>query len=101
MRGYQFTREPYYPVLCGTEESIGGREYKTLVLIWPDWNSPVALNCLKKFKGDTLIYVGEVRGCTADDKFQNKVDSEWEHFETVAIPSWQGLHDDMHVFKRK
>ncbi len=50
---------------------------------------------LDDFKGDTVIFVGEIDGCTA------WIDSdEWREVERFAIPCWAIVRDLVVVYKR-
>jgi hypothetical protein len=61
----------------------------------------MASRCLANYAGRTVIFVGELGGCTGDDTFYETVDRDWEIEKVVAIPQWIGLHDRMFVLKRK
>ncbi len=102
MRGYHFDQEPWHPVLPGTPESLRRKNYQTLLLIWPDYGSRMALDSLRCFSGSVVVSVGEGSGgCTGDDKFHDKLDLDWLEVFRVPIPRWQGLHDDMTVHVRR
>ncbi len=63
--------------------------YHTLLLIWPpnpgDKNEDMALNSLKAFTGEQLVYIGEWRdGCTATDGFFDELGEAWQG---VAAPA--------------
>ena len=90
-------------ILEGDEDELTETPSDTnLFLCWPPYDEPIAYNCLKKFKGKYLIYVGENRGgCTATDDFFDELESNWEKIETVCIPRWAGIHDTLKVYKRK
>lgn len=101
MTGYHFDRDPWYPVMAGTEDSIARKTYATLLLIWPDLHSPMASRCLQKFRGDVLAYVGEVEGCTGDRAFHEALGKAWKLTEEVWIPQWFGIHDSLRIYIRK
>jgi hypothetical protein len=101
MTGYGFDREPWYPVMAGTEDSIARKPYRTLLLIWPDLHSPMASRCLQKFRGDVLAYVGEVEGCTGDAAFHKELGRSWTLTEEVWIPQWFAIHDSLMIYTRK
>jgi hypothetical protein len=99
--GYHFDREPWHPVKGGTPESIGRKEYQTLLLIWPDYCSPMALQCLMKFTGSTVVYVGEGDGgCTGDNAFHEALEKEWTALGYIEHPQWSGLNDYMTIYRR-
>lgn len=91
-----------------TEPTVGSYEHldeypnHTLFMCWPNYNTDFAKDSLQAYKGDTFIYVGEGRGgCTGNDAFHELIEAEWEIAEEVCIPQWPGIHDMLHVFKRK
>ena len=62
----------------------------------------MAANILKQFNGDRFVYIGESRGgCTADNTFFEILNSNWTFVESVDIPQWDGIHDEMNMWKRK
>lgn len=94
--------EPFVNVRQGSFEVLkDGFKAATLLLIWPDYSSSFADDCLTAYRGDTVIYVGEgVHGCTGDDTFHARLEFDWHEIQSVAIPQWWGIHDYLRVFKR-
>ncbi|AAM88757.1 hypothetical protein PhiCh1p84 [Natrialba phage PhiCh1] len=83
---------------CAREIFVDGY---TLFLCWPPYGNEMAADAVEAFEGDTLIYVGEGRGgCTGDDRFHRLLHQEWELVETVAIPTYLGIHDRLEVWSR-
>lgn len=76
---------------------------KTLFICWPPFDSLFASDCLKHYKGNNLIYVGEWDGgCTGDRLFFELLSEEWEEVENdVCIPRYEGLHDYFYHFRRR
>lgn len=73
-----------------------------LFLCWPVYDDRMAADCLSRFKGDVVIYVGEGHGgCTGDDRFHEMLSAQFECIEQVDIPKWEGIHDWLTVWKRK
>ena len=99
---YAFKHTPlHYEVKQGTEDVLADSSARTLLLIWPCYNSPFASNCLKRFAGEYLAFVGEGRwGCTADDDFFEELADHWEEVRGVDIPNWDGIHDDLRIYRR-
>ena len=53
--------------------------HNVLMMMWPPHKSSLAVDSLKKFKGDKLIYSGHHKGgATANDDFFDELDSHWE-----------------------
>lgn len=79
-------------------------DHSVLMLNWPPYNDPMAAQALKAFRGNKLIYVGEGwGGCTGDDCFHNIIEKEWQLVEEreIDIPQWYGIHDWLHLYRRK
>ena len=73
-----------------------------LFLCWPPYDDPMASNCLKAYKGNTLIFIGESKGgCTANYEFFRMLVDEWEQIEDIYIPHWPTIYDSMSVYHRK
>ena len=76
---------------------------RNVFMAWPPYNSPMAFEVAKAMEKDRiLIFVGESHGgCTGDDSFFEYL---YEHFEEVeedvSIPSWDGLHDNVYIYKK-
>ena len=86
----------------GTPKILTRHSDKVLFLCWPSYDDPMAHDCLKYWKGDTLIYVGEGNGgCTADDAFHASLDKYFTRLRSVGIPQFPGIHDNLTVYQRK
>lgn len=74
----------------------------TLFLCWPPYDRPFAYDCLRTYKGNKVVYVGEgYGGCTGDDNFHELLDEEWELVHSIDIPQWFGMHDYLYSYVRK
>jgi len=78
------------------------RKYKgrTLLLCWPPYNDYMAFESILHYKGDTLIFIGEEYGCTGDSLFFDILRRNWKCVKHVRIPTWEGIHDMLYVYKR-
>lgn len=95
-------RDPWFPVQSGEPELLTKHPAKTLLLSWPCYKSAFAYNCLKSFKGATVVYIGEgMGGCTANDAFHNRLARGWSEVDFVAIPRWDCINDWMTVYERR
>ena len=72
----------------------------TLLLCWPPLDSPMATDALNHYTGETVIYVGEWKGRTADSLFHQKLSEEWKLIREITIPNWPGYTDKVYVFIR-
>lgn len=74
---------------------------RTLLICWPDYQEKWAADVLNRYSGETVIYVGEWDGCTADESFEELLYNEYEELETIVIPQWWGAHDQIFVYRKK
>ena len=92
----------YFPVAKGGAATVKKHPNRTLFLCWPPYDTPMALQTVKAFKGTHVIYIGEGSGgCTGCDKFHSYLEKHFDEVETYSIPQWFGIHDYMSVHKRK
>lgn len=98
----QENRPRYHYVWSGGPESITTHPKHTLFICWPSYDDPMAVECLKYYRRDTLIYIGEESGgCCADNEFWKTIESEWICVKKMKIHQWFGIHDSLLIFKRK
>lgn len=89
-------------VLTGSAEAMAQHKDRTLLLVWPPYDEPMALDHVKAHGGDVVIYVGEdMYGCTGDMAFHEHMAEHFEEIETVDLPQWGGIHDRLYVYRRK
>lgn len=92
----------WFPVNKGDHTIVQRYPYRTLFLCWPNYDDDFAVETLKRYPGETFIYVGEGEGgCVANDAFFKELRTNWEEIESIAIPQWAGIHDYLSVYKRK
>ena len=88
-------------VLPGGTEKLLEHPDRTLFLCWPPYASAMAARCLELYQGEHLVYIGEgVSGCTGDDRFHELLERAWVCIETVDIPHWPSVHDQLEVYQR-
>jgi hypothetical protein len=92
----------WHPVRRGTQAMVRNHQDKVLMLCWPPYNNRFAVETLRYYQGDTLVYVGEHEGgCCADDEFFAALEQDW--IETACYDEmiqWSGIHDYMWVYRR-
>jgi hypothetical protein len=94
-------RGRWHPLIKGGAEKAGHHKNKALFLCWPPYNTPMAHEALKAYRGDRLVYIGEgYGGCTGDDDFHDLLEKEWEVEYYPVIPQWPGIHDSLHLCRR-
>lgn len=91
----------YTTVRRGGPKMLEAHPARSLFLCWPPYDSPMAANCLARYEGDVLIYIGEGEGgCNADNRFFSELGKHWLEVETLDIPQWPRLHDQGVVYRR-
>lgn len=98
-KDWQYSR--WFRLHAGGSLSIKDHPDKTLFLCWPPMSS-MAHEALKAYRGNKIVYIGEGEsGCTADDDFHNLLNEEWDVEQYNIIPQWPGIHDNLHLCRRK
>ncbi len=80
------------------------KEYpgRSLFICWPPYDNSMAHLCLKAYRGNTVIYIGEGGGgCTANDAFHKNLDDHWDLIENECLAQWVGIHDSLYIYQRK
>jgi hypothetical protein len=77
-------------------------DHSVLFFSWPPYDNPLAYKALKKFKGDSVIYIGENRGgCTAGNSFYDELENRFSLVGKFSIPRWEGIYDFIGFWNRK
>jgi len=100
---YHFrAKKSWSEVLAGDDSVAGKFPERTLFICWPPGDDPFAFKALSKYKGKTLIFIGEdVRGCNGNEDFFDLLSKDWILKKTIAIPQWPSIFDRMYVYERK
>ena len=97
-----YARGRHSEVLCGGPDRVRLHPHRTLLLCWPPFWNGMANQALRAYLGDTVVYIGEDSGgCTGGRHFHKRLDRDWDCVLVVAIPQWEGLHDEMFIYRRK
>lgn len=100
----KYITRAYVPISKGNAASAlrHGRENWTLFLCWPPYQSPMAEQSLALHRGEHVAYIGEGPwGCTGTERFYELLEARYEVVETVEIPRWVGMHDELEIWRRK
>jgi hypothetical protein len=73
---------------------------RTLLLVWPPLDEPMAEQALEHFTGRRVVLVGEWRGRTGSSAFHDHLEREYALDRTIEIPRWPGFHDSIRIFSR-
>lgn len=93
-------------VLPGDETELvkAVHSHRTLFLCYPplDADSRLAINALRAYRGDRMVYVGEGRGgANAGNAFFEKLEREWVVEKTIALNPFPTNHERMFVLSRR
>jgi hypothetical protein len=89
-------------VLDGDASVLRRHPDRGLLLCWPSWRDPFAATALDVYPGTTLIYIGEgAGGHTADARFFELLDRDWQAALSVELPHWPGTSDRLTVYARR
>jgi hypothetical protein len=92
----------WFPVEPGGPEVLADFPDHALFLCWPPPGESMALECLRRYTGGTVVYVGDgPGGCTADDAFHAELRGLFTPGCVVMIPTWPGCSDRLGVWRRK
>lgn len=91
--------ETWAPVTVGTPDVLSGYT-EPLLLCWPPYGEPMAREAIEEHCGETVVYIGEIEGCTADSEFHRLLDWEYSLEEVIDIPSYDGIHDNMFIYRK-
>lgn len=85
----------------GNEEMAARHPDRTLFLCWPP-RGDMARKCLRHYRGETLVVVGEPSfGTCADATFGEELLRNFILSGTIQIPRWICINDVMMVWKRR
>jgi hypothetical protein len=77
------------------------RQYDALLLAWPPYDRPMAVDALLAWSGRYVFYSGEAEGgCTGDDAFHALIAADYTEVESVQEFNWAGLHSEFIVYER-
>ena len=101
---HPFHGRPCYVDVIGISADQAVREHsdKSLLMVWPDLDQSWAYSALKKYAGNTLVYVGEGRGgWTGDNQLHDEIEHSWIEQERIRIPRFPVHTDAIFVYRRK
>ena len=94
------TGNKFTEVLCGGPRILSKHSDRTLFLCWPPLGNVMAYDCLRYWRGKTLVYVGEFNGCCATPSFFKALNKSFLLETQEKIPQWLGIHDVLTVWTR-
>jgi hypothetical protein len=103
IENYYHVKMNYTEVLTGGPEILDSHALhngRTLMLCWPPYSDPMAYDCLRRYQGKYVIYIGEYQGCCAEGQFFELLEKNYKEVKTVEIPKFDSIHDYLTVFQR-
>jgi hypothetical protein len=112
-------RRAYAPIARGDHRrALAMYPERTLLLCWAPYDMPMAAESLRLTRAERVVWVGEIHGCNGDDEtmallgeegyrdeddedYQSPPSALFEHERIVDLPQWRGMHDSLHVYRRK
>lgn len=101
------TKTRWYEVKNGDEHAILAHSNRTLMLCWPpNVGSTLASSALDLYKGEYLIYIGDLGSkynITGDQMFFRMLTNNFKIVETIPLKNWpwfKGITNKLYVFKR-
>lgn len=75
---------------------------RDVLCVWPSLGESWAMRAAQAMApGRTLYYVGEWRGCTADDDFHEYLEAAFDEVMLVAIPVFAAVHDNLMIYRKR
>ncbi|KAF5841713.1 hypothetical protein DUNSADRAFT_11687 [Dunaliella salina] len=88
-------------VVHGDESLVSKNPKHTLLLVYPGPDD-MAYKALQRYKGDTLLYVGEARGgVNANPAFFDALEKDWDCTEVHPVEPFPNGLEKLWVLKRK
>jgi hypothetical protein len=91
----------WFDVQRGGPKKLTQHADRTLFLCWPPYDNQMAVECLKHYRGQRLLYVGEWDGACATPRFFEQIEKEWHEVAQEIIPGWPIARDYLWLFERK
>ncbi len=98
---YKYGVTAWTDIRIGSYEALRDSTCNSLLFIWPPHDDVMASTALRRFKGDILIYGGELQaGMTGDTRFYEMLDTDWRVSDVVSLPTLYGCQDTLRVLRR-
>jgi hypothetical protein len=91
----------WHEVHDGHESMVAVYPRRTLFLCWPPFDNPMAADALALYKGEHVIFVGELFGGCAEAKFFALLNTQYDEVASVTLPQWFMRDDRLVVFRSK
>jgi len=94
-------RKEWTRVEYGSVETLESSEADTLLLVWPNYFSDFGFDCLDKFKGERVVYVGEgEKGKCGNSKMFEEMNNNWKIVKSINNPQLTDANDHVIILER-
>lgn len=103
-QGHRAIAHRWFDVHYGGTPQAGRHPDRTLMLAWPPHGTPMAHRALQahyRAGGQTVVYLGEWGGCTADKHFHRMLRLRYREVAAIKLPGLMWLHEACHVLVRR
>lgn len=100
--GARVYRRKWAEVLKGDHNIVTAEEYRdrNLLICWPTWGGEWATQAVESCYAETVYMVGELGGCTGDERLVYALAKDFKLVKTVEIPTYWMVHDVLTVWQR-
>lgn len=91
----------WFDVKRGGPAKLKQHRDRTLFICWPPHTNQMARECLKHYRGQQLLYVGEWSGACGTKRFFDRIENDWHQVAHREIPGWPIARDYLWLFERK
>lgn len=101
---YYGHRCQYHPIEQRGVEVLrnDAKHCQTMLLAWPPYDSSFGFQCVRSFRGQYIVYVGEGEGgCCGCKEMFKRLASHWEMMEEIALQRWDAIYDYAWIYGRK
>lgn len=88
------------PVATGDQRLLPSLPQFTLLLVWPPRGS-MAIEALRAWGGNRLIYIGEMWRGSGDAEFFHELDAHWRIVKRLELPGWWTNSDAVYLLERE
>lgn len=99
---YAFNKQWLEVEQLSADQAIRKYRNHNLLTVWPCYDEDWSAYMLCVFESEYVVYVGEgAGGCTANNDFHTYLSQAFERERIIHLPQWYGIHDNVHIWKRK
>lgn len=100
VNSYHGRANAWTTVLKGGVETVNRHPRATLFLCYPPPDSDMALQALRQYKGNYVLYCGEYRGDTGTKSFEQLLEQTFTCVRRAVLPNWVDTCYSLTVWQR-